>query len=475
MGDNSTCKVVENTFKVQPKEKAYVAIVYLPSGSSSIMIDELRIAPSNYLALRNIQGKYYLNGDWQLNSEGLFTIGGAKFIYRRSYNKPESLTSEGPLLEDLVLEVLLQSENLGIHYSFTVPKSLSHIPTVHHNFTWTVTLTECTQPCAGGSQIVTAHCRRDHSEEVHPSYCDKILKPATGSFACNIQLCEPRWVTDPWEQCSRHCGGGKQKRHVYCMQKLSQTKDHKTLPKFCDRARKPQHKQECNTHVCPPVWYKGPWSECSVTCGKGLRSRTVVCHSKTPVSKVVLPDSMCTQQLKPDLQQVCKKLKCPDPSTKWFITAWSQCSSSCNQGIRVRKVHCMYRKQQSKRIIVTQDKRCSHLQKPDISLTEACHIQSCDQTKLDWYTSPWSQCSASCGVGKQSRVVRCIHLLDRQLSDGCDLSLKPTHTKLCHEMNCSSPGFQCLDQYPWCHLVPKHNICDHIFYGTKCCLSCHRT
>ena len=32
----------------------------------------------------------------------------------------------------------------------------------------------------------------------------------------------------------------------------------------------------------------------------------------------------------------------------------------------------------------------------------------------------------------------------------------------------------CVDEFPWCGLVPKHNICHHSFYGPKCCLSCRR-
>ena len=63
------------------------------------------IARSNYLAVRDSRGKYRLNGNWKLSAEGVYNIGGAKFVYRRPYNNPESLQAEGPLLEDLVLEV----------------------------------------------------------------------------------------------------------------------------------------------------------------------------------------------------------------------------------------------------------------------------------------------------------------------------------------------------------------------------------
>lgn len=69
------------------------------------MMEEAGIARSNYLVLRDRHGKYHLNGNWKLDPEGVYNIGGTKFIYRRPYNYPESLAAEGPLLDDLVLEV----------------------------------------------------------------------------------------------------------------------------------------------------------------------------------------------------------------------------------------------------------------------------------------------------------------------------------------------------------------------------------
>jgi hypothetical protein len=83
---------------------AYFPIVILPRGARTIQISEKALS-RNYLAVRDIYGKYFLNGNWHLSSDGTYTIGGAKFLYKRSYIEPEVLRSDGPLLEDLVLEV----------------------------------------------------------------------------------------------------------------------------------------------------------------------------------------------------------------------------------------------------------------------------------------------------------------------------------------------------------------------------------
>ena len=84
-------------------------MVVIPRGASSIVVKEDVISPNNYLALKNIYGQYHINGDWQLNDEGMYKVAGARFVYRRSYNMPESLRSDGPLTEDVVLEVRVVS------------------------------------------------------------------------------------------------------------------------------------------------------------------------------------------------------------------------------------------------------------------------------------------------------------------------------------------------------------------------------
>lgn len=82
----------------------YFPVVVIPGGASGLVFSEAAITP-NYLAVRDIYGKYYLNGNWQMMSEGVYEIAGTKFIYQRNYREPERLTAEGPTMQDIVLEV----------------------------------------------------------------------------------------------------------------------------------------------------------------------------------------------------------------------------------------------------------------------------------------------------------------------------------------------------------------------------------
>ena len=83
---------------------AYFPVTILPKAARSIRIMEKSLS-SNYLAVRNIFGTYFLNGHQRVAWPGTYKLGGAKFKYSRPYNEPETLEADGPLEEELVLEV----------------------------------------------------------------------------------------------------------------------------------------------------------------------------------------------------------------------------------------------------------------------------------------------------------------------------------------------------------------------------------
>ena len=60
---------------------------------------------SSYLAVRDAQRRYHLNGRWTVDWPGRHPMAGALFEYKRPYNRPESLTSTGPTNQTLIVEV----------------------------------------------------------------------------------------------------------------------------------------------------------------------------------------------------------------------------------------------------------------------------------------------------------------------------------------------------------------------------------
>lgn len=91
-------------FKVSCSFSEYYGVVTIPAGARSIRVVELNTS-SSYLAIRDTQRRYYLNGHWTVDWPGRHPIAGAIFEYKRPYNRPESLISTGPTNETLIIEV----------------------------------------------------------------------------------------------------------------------------------------------------------------------------------------------------------------------------------------------------------------------------------------------------------------------------------------------------------------------------------
>ncbi|RMC09009.1 hypothetical protein DUI87_14008 [Hirundo rustica rustica] len=116
-GDNSTCKFFKGQYLTQHKANEYYAVVTVPAGARSIQLQEMHVSPS-YLAVRSLDGRYYLTGDWTIDWPGKFPFAGTVFDYRRSFDHPESLYAAGPTNETLVFEVSLASvcSRPDVHY-----------------------------------------------------------------------------------------------------------------------------------------------------------------------------------------------------------------------------------------------------------------------------------------------------------------------------------------------------------------------
>ncbi|XP_033114520.1 A disintegrin and metalloproteinase with thrombospondin motifs 16-like [Anneissia japonica] len=124
---------------------------------------------------------------------------------------------------------------------------------------------------------------------------------------------------------------------------------------FCDLDTKPfTGTQTCNEEPCPAMWEISEWSECSAECGGGKRRRKVSCvRQMTKDSTKRVKTMYCTQAM-PDKRQDCNNHECPP---KWIEGPWSQ-------------VYVL--------TIIS-----------------------------------WSECSATCGPGKLTRVVSCSYLDNR--------------------------------------------------------------
>ncbi|KAM7148838.1 A disintegrin and metalloproteinase with thrombospondin motifs 16 isoform 1-T1 [Molossus nigricans] len=483
-GNNSDCMTHKGLYAKHHRTNQYYHMLTIPSGARSIRIYEMNVSTS-YIAVRNALETYYLNGHWTVDWPGRYKFSGTAFDYRRSYREPESLTSAGPTNETLIVELLLQGRNPGVAWEYSVPRRAGEKkPSTQPSYTWAIVRSECSVSCGGGQMTTREGCYRDLKFQVNTSFCNPSTRPVTGVVPCRVSACPPSWSVGNWSTCSRTCGGGTQSRVVQCMRRAHYRSERVTTS-LCPQPV-PASRQACHLQSCPPTWSAGPWAECSRTCGKGWRKRSVACKSTNPSARAqLLPDALCSSEPKPRTHEACPLKRChKHKKLQWLVSAWSQCSATCERGTQKRFLKCAEKYISGKYRELT-SKKCLHLPQPDLELERACALFPCPKHPLfaatgppraSWFASPWSQCTASCGGGVQTRSVQC--LAGGRPAVGCYVHQKPEASLACNTHFCPIAEKKddfCRDHLHWCSLVPQHGMCGHQFYGQQCCETCSKS
>lgn len=108
-----------------------------------------------------------------------------------------------------------------------------------------------------------------------------------------------KWKMSKWSQCSASCGDGIQSRHSVCVSKSDTP---------CDASQRPADEHRVCRRTCSLFhWKEHEWTECSTTCGRGYKSRTVQCLDWT---NTVVPNEFCDPANKPKHMRRCKKKSC---------------------------------------------------------------------------------------------------------------------------------------------------------------------
>ncbi|XP_065060952.1 papilin-like [Rhopilema esculentum] len=429
-GRNTKCRLVKGVFELKQIEADYIEMLRIPARTTTIFIKEEGDL-NNYIALKNYKGEYILNGDWTINRPGKYKLNGHYAVYERS-NKEHSLKIDGPIDAPLTIETLALKAPVRFSYEYYVPNELgNNIPTT--TYRWTVEKrSECSASCAGGVRYKKVVCvASNNGRTVSELLCNSDERPASEE-ECNMQPCPAHWFVGEWSSCSTSCGIGEKVRRVHCVREAvnGQTE---MLPYSRCKGNRPAKTEKCSVKQVCPQWKADAWSECSKTCGPGVKTRRVKCIGIANYASNTLEEGSCDTTIKPVNQEGCDLGSC---NLTWVAESWSQCSAHCGKGMRNRHVTC----QNSERRVFP-DGFCDSTFKP--TAVEDCLVPGPCQPM--WYATQWSKCSRDCGYGIQVRMVYCAEKIAGNLrildSSNCKSAEKPSKMKKCHQLK------PCISQY----------------------------
>ncbi|NWW86983.1 ATS7 metalloproteinase, partial [Rhynochetos jubatus] len=320
-GDGSTCHTIKKTFE-DSEGLGYVDIGIIPIGAREIRIEEVAEA-GNFLALRSEDPeKYFLNGGWTIQWNGDYRVAGTTFTYKRTGNW-ENLTSPGPTVEPVWIQLLFQETNPGVRYQYTIQRPADSENEIEQaEFLWRFgSWTTCTATCGTGVQRQIVHCVEKLAGIVEERYCDALTRPDDQQRTCNEEPCPARWWVGEWQKCSATCGqSGLMKRTVLCIQSVGLDEQRALQQADCQHLSKPDAAAPCHREVpCPSQWAVGNWSECSVTCGNGTHRRPVHCSNSTGAA--------CDPAERPSSETICSLRRCQEKLDN-ANTDWSGSGSS---------------------------------------------------------------------------------------------------------------------------------------------------
>ncbi|XP_041464441.1 ADAMTS-like protein 1 isoform X2 [Lytechinus variegatus] len=326
---------------------------------------------------------------------------------------------------------------------------------------------ECSATCGygAGNKTRSVSCQQTIPTggdiEVDITSCP-LPVPHTVEECDNVQ-CPPYWIARASSPCSQSCGTGVQSVSLTCHQMTPVGEEIELDSQLCP-IPPPPDTQPCNEIDCPVQWTIQTLSQCSASCGAGIQLRSVLCgRILANGTQVYIDQRHCMPDRRPADHVTCHLAKCTDieilsnRSTFYQTGLVSKVRLVIGQEAYVYEstvvtIKCPvvnFKKSQliwerglspiedtDPRIKVVSGGilRIKYVEERDSGVyacragdqreTITLHVRSglptyeksSDQAlpnstsndDIRWHLGSWSECSASCNGGWQTREVRCL-------------------------------------------------------------------
>ncbi|XP_029407527.2 A disintegrin and metalloproteinase with thrombospondin motifs 9 isoform X2 [Bactrocera dorsalis] len=501
-GHNETCQEYTGNFYVSDLYKTkselyYYYVTTIPKGASNIVITQPGYHAENFIALRDDEGNYILNGKNVITSyHNIKFYAGVTIEYNGAENLVEHIntTVARKMKRDLVVEIISISksapkdnDSLLLSYTYTMDKPLNQLPEIEVEiYNWEKQpWSNCDALCHGSSHRLPVCVSTTKALKVAPQLCDETAKPPIEYRQCNTDCVLSLNVANISE-CSASCGMlGTREKTYYCIQTFPHISRSNIVDlSYCLSKFEFSPHESCREGC----WDYTEWTPCSKSCGTGTQTRGVACMlNGTRVS-----DSFCDQRKRDsfrDTIRACKTEPCysyednlatqRSYASYWFADEWGACDDNCEKN---RTVTCRNpmgygcpkeRRPLSKRKccnikyvsnwsncsvecgngVRQKEIHCARVYKPEIKGTprrrviidpyHCRHLRKPTPKRMHkpckisckWNTSDWTQCPADCHEEYQSRSVYCESVLGNPIAYRyCDALKKPPSKKICN--NC---------------------------------------
>ncbi|XP_052808875.1 A disintegrin and metalloproteinase with thrombospondin motifs 18-like [Mya arenaria] len=307
-GNGKTCR--RETFTVAHKLTSY------QNGFHAVTIvpqgsTDVLIEQNNtdvYLGIKIKNITLFDTGDVQ--NETLIDTHGVRIIYR---SHPESIRINGPLLNHfLIVAQARSSANHSRGFSVSVNYHVTDND-VSSRYVWGERKSTCSRSCGGGLRPHDITCMDGFMFNIKAEdyLCDIRTKPNEEPTPCNEHPCPYRWSAGNWSDCSVTCGHGKKTRYINCLQ-FTDGEDQVVKDDLCASERRPVDQMSCDLGKCWK-WHIKHESSCSKTCSEGFKNRTIICIEADTFLQ--LPIDTCDEEKKPRYMVNCNHGPCMKSTT----------------------------------------------------------------------------------------------------------------------------------------------------------------